>query len=224
MISGSTNDDMRSLQDLSALTDGECEPGQLQVACEAWRRDPDARSAWHAYALIGDVMRSDDLASTADRDEAFLQRLRSRLADEPVVLAPMPLPASLPPATQPAEYLQPVAMRAVGGAAPRRLLRRRWVSPAAVAAGLMMASGAMVVMRDSAGPEGGQRVLAVQSVQGAPKAAPGPLMVTNPQGTDEVIRNAELDRYLAAHRQYSQGAALAMPGVARQLVVNPVER
>lgn len=218
MVSGSNHDEERALREMSALTDGECEPGQLLAACEAWRREPSARAAWHAYALIGDVMRSEDLASPADHDEDFLQRLRGRLASEPVVLAPMP---AAPPAVRPEvalEGLQAQPLRASGGGArPMRfVLRRRWVSPAAVAAGLLMATGAMVVMRDSAGPDNGIRQ-AVLTPPPKKQELPVP-------GMDDVIRSAELDRYLAAHRQFSQGAALAMPGAVRQVAVNPGER
>ena len=63
---------------LSALADGE---GQaLQAACSAWRDDEEARRAWHSYHLIGDVMRSEDLAARPGRDAAFLAGERARLA------------------------------------------------------------------------------------------------------------------------------------------------
>ena len=56
---------------------------------------------WHAYHLIGDVLRSDDLASAPGRDAAFLQRLSARLDDEPAVLAPEPLAAWRPSGARP---------------------------------------------------------------------------------------------------------------------------
>src|SRR5688500_8447097 len=80
--------DPSALENLSALTDGELDSAAAARACARWRDDPSQRSAWHAYQLIGDVLRSDDLASTARRDAAFLAALRTRLAAEPVVLAP----------------------------------------------------------------------------------------------------------------------------------------
>src|SRR5689334_13843162 len=70
---------------LSALADGDA-----TRAFQAWRDDPDARAAWHSYQLIGDVLRSEDLACEPEADQAFLVALRARLADEPVVLAPQP--------------------------------------------------------------------------------------------------------------------------------------
>ena len=103
---------------LSALIDGEADASVLGRACAAWRDQPATRSEWHTYHLIGDVMRSDDLASAPSRDAAFLARLRVRLADEPVVLAPAPLA----PAT-------------------RRMRPRRWAGPVAVAAGFVAVAG-----------------------------------------------------------------------------------
>ena len=37
----------------------------------AWASDPAAREHWHACQLIGDVLRSEDLASTPRRDGAL---------------------------------------------------------------------------------------------------------------------------------------------------------
>src|ERR1700756_2461684 len=73
---------------LSALADGDATDSEAARAWQAWRDDPEARASWHAYQLIGDVLRSEDLAAKPAADEAFLVALRARLADEPVVLAP----------------------------------------------------------------------------------------------------------------------------------------
>ncbi len=72
---------------LSALADGRADA--CGPALQAWATDADARRTWHAYQLIGDVLRSDDLAAPAQHDEAFLVALRQRLASEPVILAPV---------------------------------------------------------------------------------------------------------------------------------------
>ena len=107
-------------EEFSALIDGELGPGGVARACASWRSDPRSRETWHAYHLIGDVLRSDDLASHPARDADFLNRLRERLADEPVVLAPAALPAvSTPPATS------------------LRRAQRHWRAGAAVAAGFV---------------------------------------------------------------------------------------
>ena len=75
---------------LSALADGDATDSEAARAFQAWRDDADARSSWHAYQLIGDVLRSEDLAARPAADESFLVALRARLATEPVVLAPQP--------------------------------------------------------------------------------------------------------------------------------------
>ncbi len=42
---------------------------------------PDSRSTWHTYHVVGDLMRMGEL-QFVDRDRAFLQRLKSNLAQE----------------------------------------------------------------------------------------------------------------------------------------------
>ncbi|HEY1393646.1 MAG TPA: sigma-E factor negative regulatory protein, partial [Methylibium sp.] len=75
------------MEELSAMVDGELDPAASARIATGWRDDGQVRAAWHAYHLIGDVLRSEDLAC-AGRNEAFLRRVRARLAEEPVVLAP----------------------------------------------------------------------------------------------------------------------------------------
>ena len=65
-------------EQLSALADGELEAGAVAAACASWRDDESARARWHSYQLIGDVLRSDDLASSAEKDAAFMAALRTR--------------------------------------------------------------------------------------------------------------------------------------------------
>jgi len=176
---------------LSSLMDGDPVPGAVADACRAWRDDADARACWHAYQLIGDVLRSEDLAQPAGRDQAFLQGLRERLAAEPVPLAPAPLAAA--PAVVPASGAGLVA------AGPARRRRLGWlVAPAAVAAGFVAVAGVAVVLR-SGTPAGGD-------------GASGPTLAGNVQGAGavvpvELVRDARLDRYLDAHRTLANGAA-----------------
>ena len=60
-------DDSAAREQLSALVDGELDPAAAVRACAGWRDDAGCRATWHAYHLIGDVLRSDDLASDASR-------------------------------------------------------------------------------------------------------------------------------------------------------------
>ena len=67
----SEEDGARALQELSAVADGEADAVALASACAAWRADDGLRASWHVYHLIGDVMRSDELASDARRDRPW---------------------------------------------------------------------------------------------------------------------------------------------------------
>lgn len=198
---------------LSALMDGE--PGSnggadsVFTVCRRWRDDADVRAQWHSYHLIGDVLRSDDLGQRSLADAAFLQAVRARLAQEPVVLAPT-VPVS-----------QPVAESAVvNGAAPNspQPSRRtpfhlsRWAAPVGMAAGVALVAGAVLVMRPG-------------SVQDGPTlAATAPRSDTLRAATDPRLSPAdtELVRYLDAHQQFPGTPALGpAPGFLRSAAYEP---
>lgn len=183
---------------LSALMDGESQAAD--EACRAWRDDVQSRADWHAYHLIGDLLRSDEHRCDAAHDALFVARLRERLNREPARLAPPSLSA----------------------ATGRR--RAGWMVPAAVAAGFATVAALLVVTRTAVSDGVGDpkaRVAATvaspaqtASVQAAPAASIAEFDNAN------MIRSAELDRYLAAHRQYANAATLAAPGgVVRSVAV-----
>src|SRR5690606_38900115 len=96
------DEEARATERLSALVDGELDDGLTARTCARWHEHPDMRATWHAWHLIGDVLRSEDLASDPAHDAAFLRALRARLAHEPVVLAPRPpVTAEAPAVSQP---------------------------------------------------------------------------------------------------------------------------
>lgn len=129
-----TDDDLPS-EALSALADGEAGAAEVARACGAWRDDAQLRSRWSDYHLIGDVMRSDELAD-ASSGERFLKSFRERLVQEPVVLAPAGLVARHQPS------VVDLGVVAVPPAEPLR--RRVWAGPMAVAACFVMVVGALV--------------------------------------------------------------------------------
>src|SRR5471030_2568146 len=124
------NDRSSSRRILSALADGDATDSEAARAFQAWRDDSEARASWHAYQLIGDVLRSEDLAAEPAADESFLVALRTRLAAEPVVLAPQPRVAEEP-------AVLPIAANAT--ARPRA----RWQGPLAMAAGFLAVIGGL---------------------------------------------------------------------------------
>jgi len=183
---------------LSALMDGETDGTGVSAGCQAWRDHASARQAWHSYQLIGDVLRSDELAQPSARDRDFLAALRQRLADEPVVLAPAPLMAGA---------AQPQAATKVS----------RWRVPSAVTAGFMAVAGVMVltVAMRSAAPDSQSAAMVSES------AAPPSLTLATLPGVSAassagatMIRDAQLDAYLNAHRATRAGGATALPGTA----------
>jgi sigma-E factor negative regulatory protein RseA len=173
---------------LSALADGEA--SALARACGSWRDDATARQTWHAYHLIGDVLRSEDLAHPPARDEAFLAGLRERLAAEPPILAPAPVrPASPVRARQP------------------------WLMPAAVAAGFVVVAGVLVVTRISQpGAPAATPTLAAASSPGVLRVGNAAAVAVPAPTGGHLIRDLRLDEYLRAHQAARDGVAVAAPG------------
>jgi len=194
-MSTGTGNDLEG-ERLSALADGELDATQCAAVFEAWRGDGELRASWHAYHLIGDVLRSEDLASPVHRDVSLLRGVRSRLAGEPVVLAPAPLDRT-------------AAIR-------RRGTTWRWSS--AVAAGLLLVVGAFTLNRSA--PDGTATETVIARSEPSPTAAvqPLPVALAAPDAAPEpvlanveMIRDARLDRYLAAHKQFAGSSALGVP-------------
>lgn len=136
------SDSEASREALSALADGEAQASEVARACAAWKDQADTRATWHAYQMIGDVMRSDDLAHATPGD-AFLKNFRERLAQEPVVLVPGVAAAQRPATPVSAATTVPAALSHQRPAAPV-LRRRAWGGPMAVAAGFVLVVGALL--------------------------------------------------------------------------------
>lgn len=197
MTSANPHPSPLSSEQLSALFDGVAEETELDRLCQQWA-DEETRAQWHTWSLIGDVLRSEDLAQTPSHDAHFLATLRERLAQEPVVLAP----AALPRAPHETGMAAPSGGR--GRARPGL-----WIGSAAVAASVAVVVGTWL-----------QQPNGLQQAQ-----SPTLAQITPPEAIKQpplnMVRDPELDRYLAAHRQYVQGPALAAPGGVRQVAVNP---
>lgn len=127
-------DDTIAREILSALADGQAHSDEVARACGAWRHQSEARATWHAYHLIGETMRSPDQAAVSD-SAAFLQRMRARLAEEPVVLSPQSAHSvGRAAAAQASE---------VASANVPPLKRRMWAGPMAVAASFAVIVGVL---------------------------------------------------------------------------------
>jgi sigma-E factor negative regulatory protein RseA len=186
---------------LSALADGDATDSEAARAFQAWRDDTDARSTWHAYQVIGDVLRSDDLATAPAADESFLVALRARLAVEPVVLAPQPRVAA-----------EPVALPIAANA--RAHSRGRWQNSLAMAAGFLAVIGGINFVRPFSHGTGATLASNAAPASAAVLATAAPANANGIVATSaQTQANADqLAPYLAAHRQSTMSGPFQMPG------------
>lgn len=147
--------------DISALMDNELGQDEAERSIDALRRDEDLQETWHAYHLIGDVLRR-----SPEFSPHFTQKVMARLQDEPVLFAP-----SARPRRSPLRLALPLAAAVMGMAAvgwvalslntpePVELAaRQRPALPAAVPVGDPSASGALkeyLVAHQVHSPSGG---------------------------------------------------------------------
>ena len=170
---------------LSALADGEIDGVEPASLCAGWSVDEGVRRDWHTWHLIGDVLRSEDLASDPRRDRQLCAAIRARLRDEPIVLAPS---------------------RAPGGR------RGRWAVGGAIAAGLALVVGTFTVLHPANDRSPVLSKADEAPAVAAPPAGGGALPSDEPVVADmRLIRDAQLDRYLAAHKQFAGTSALGVP-------------
>lgn len=173
---------MQTQELISALADGQLRGDAFARGVELAASDPAAREAWQAYHLIGDVLRSGELA-VASSPSAFLERLQRRLRDEPpLVPGVMPDPAA-PPRREEAANDGSFRWKLVAG----------FASVAAVGAMAWSLVGGLPGKPASA-------ELA--------KAPEGSVLTAGERGV--MIRNPQLDELLAAHRRLGGASALQM--------------
>ncbi|MFL9992001.1 sigma-E factor negative regulatory protein [Paraburkholderia sediminicola] len=177
---------------LSAFVDGELF-GEEHLNTFVSELDGQDRAAWSCYHLIGDALRSDDLAVSPAASNAFLSGFAARFDNEPHVLAPAAMPVA------------------------RRLLalRRRVVPAFAVAAAA--ATLTWIVVPQLQGVPGGTGMAQVASLQSHGDSLQRVAMASVPAATIQpvaqdanIIRDASLDQYLEAHQQFAQQPV--MPG------------
>ncbi|HTH60488.1 MAG TPA: sigma-E factor negative regulatory protein [Paraburkholderia sp.] len=171
---------------LSAIVDGELPVGEHSSSIFS-DFDRDDRLQWSSYHLIGDVLRSDDLALNPAASDAFMARFAARLESEPHVL--VPAVAAAPGASAPS------AARLLLG------LRRRVVPTLAVAAAAATLTWIVVPQMHGIG-DGGAQVASLQSSRG--NDVQRVAMASVPSQDGNIIRDARLDQYLEAHQQFAQ--------------------
>jgi len=183
------NENMQQREHVSALMDGAVEGDALSLAMDC-AQQPEGREAWHIYHLVGDVLRSPELAAGAD-SQVFLARLQQRLAAEPAPAAPV--------AAQVSEVVAAPAPQAANTAVFRLKMAAGFASLAVVAAVGWNSWGSL----QGNGPAATQLAVAAPAASGAQPASDASAAV--------MLRDPRLDELLAAHRQFGNTSALQMP-------------
>lgn len=192
------NDVLSDKARLSALADGQLQGEDLDAALAFAADDVEGRATWQLYHLVGDVLRSSDLARPANAE--LISRLRDQLAQEAPLTSPTR--ASFPVH---AEIVAPVAQEAANASIFRWKMVAGFASLAAVAAIGWTSVASLLGGGGASGPQLAAAPAAAVS-QGAPVIA-----VADADGQQVMIRDPRLDELLAAHKQFGSTSALQMP-------------
>ncbi len=180
-------DKMQMQEMISALADGQLQGEACERVIHAVASDPQAQNAWYTYHLIGDVLRTGNLA-TGTAPAKFLAGFQVRLERaQPAtsaVAVPQPLPAT------------PLRVEAANDGS------FRWKMMAGIASLAAVGAIGWSVAGDLLRPPAAQLA-----------AAPAPGVVAVAERPPVMMRDPRLDEMLAAHRQLGVGASsLQMPG------------
>ncbi|MDO9277621.1 MAG: sigma-E factor negative regulatory protein [Polaromonas sp.] len=173
---------------ISALADGELRGEAFTQALASCERDPALLARWHDYHLIGDVLRSPDLLATRSVSP-FLTRLQSRLAHEALQPVAQTGDSPLTPAAL------PVPLHA---AANDAVFRWKVLASVASMAAVAVMVWTLALPTSSTGSQLAQIPASTDAV-----------VVASPQGA--MLRDAQLEELLAAHKQVGGNSALQMP-------------
>jgi sigma-E factor negative regulatory protein RseA len=183
-------DKMQMQEMISALADGQLRGDALDRVIHTVATDAQARDAWHAYHLIGDVLRSGHLA-TGTPPAAFLAGFQVRLEREQAGIRRDSVADSVP-AELPVQV--PEVVRASGPAANDGSFR--WKLVAGFASVAAVAAIGWTAVSDLTRPQQPQRA-----------SAPARAAVAVAERPPVMIRDPRLDEMLAAHRQLGGGAS-----------------
>lgn len=174
---------------VSDLVDGYVPDGAGAHTIDAVLSDRQAVQAWHAYHVIGDVLRSSELAPSGS-DHAFLERLERRLAQEPQ--RPLVTPVQVEPAT--------------ANLASANASVFRWKMFAGVAGFALVGVVGLNLWTQVGSRSDAQMVAQDVVLPRAPVA-----VVAADSGAGTMLRDPRLDELMAAHRQLGGHSALQVP-------------
>jgi len=180
------------------LVDGRLPDEECAQALNALLADPQSVQTWHAYHVVGDVLRSPELAP-GHSDLAFLAKLERRLALEPG----RPNFVEVTSATGDSKGVSPGLMDAGKPSANAPLFRWKMLAGAACTALVGVVAMNLWI---PANPGKDAQVSALGR-----DASPAPLVVAADTGVGSMIRDPRLDELMAAHRQLGGHSALQVP-------------
>jgi sigma-E factor negative regulatory protein RseA len=171
---GTVND-----EHLSALMDGELDAREAAAVIDALCRDPELQRRWSDLQLVGDALRSTEVA--ACHVEGFCLRVTRALAGEPTVLAPR---------------------------RGRSALRRYAVPGVAIAASVVaLAFVAMPLLRAPAQDAMALKQPSLATLPAMAAAEPAPPQAA-PRAASAIANARALGPYFAAHRELTAGTPL----------------
>ena len=194
------NEELKMREQLSALMDGQLQGDEWLKAMECAENE-EGHATWHAYHVVGDVLRSTDLSHGILSSSDFLARFQERLALEPspaagsvLLEAPVPLKADV-------QKERPEAANASVF---------RWKMLAGFASLAVVASvgwSSWEKLQPGSVPADTQLAVAVPSAPTTTAVETNAIL----QAPSLMIRDPRLDELLAAHQQFGGIAALQMP-------------
>lgn len=189
---------------LSALADGQLSGNALTQALEFSSQD-EGRETWQLYQLVGDVLRSPELARPVDNGD-FLARLRTQLAQEAAPVAQATL-------SSPAAPAQPVLTQFTPPPQAANDSVFRWKMVAGLASLAAVATLVWSAVGGLGGPPAGAQMAAVPAPVTASVSvqAPAVSLADNQAPQQVMIRDPRLDELLAAHKQFGGTSALQLP-------------
>lgn len=187
-------------QQVSDLADGLLREAAFAQAVRMAAEEQDARETWHAYHVIGDVLRSAELARCAAKPD-FMGRLQARLAAEPVHMRPTTSYQAAPPVV------------VTGGQEAANTSVFRWKLFAGVASCVAVAAVGWNLLGTLGPGPTGNGVLASGGGASPPVVglASSNAVADATSSSMVMIRDPHLDALLAAHKQFGGTSALQGP-------------
>lgn len=196
--------DSKQREVISTMVDGQASDADLDRAIEMLACGSVGRQTWHAYHVVGDVMRG-GVSNDVRHDAAFLLRLQGALQQE-AVGEPAP-----PTARAAVSVMAPQAVRANRPSANEERFSWRWVASVAVVAVAVTAGW----LTASDPQQGGSVPMLAQkpAAEMAPRAdaASAAMAAQAVVGQPVMVRDPKLDQWLAAHQQFGGASALQVP-------------